>query len=75
MKRKKSITRARLALRRKKTPEIFLGEIGKILNEAGVSKEEVLKALDEARREIYGLGHALHHNSKGSREKGNKLES
>jgi hypothetical protein len=29
-------------------------EIGRVLNEAGISKEEALKALDMARKEVYG---------------------
>ena len=52
MKRKKPI--ARISPVRENSPEIFLLEIGRILSEAGVSKEEALKALDRARREIYG---------------------
>jgi antitoxin (DNA-binding transcriptional repressor) of toxin-antitoxin stability system len=52
MKRKKPI--ARVSPVRENSPESFLLEIGRILNEAGVSKEEALKALDRARREIYG---------------------
>jgi antitoxin (DNA-binding transcriptional repressor) of toxin-antitoxin stability system len=52
MKRKKPI--ARLTPVEKKSAEIILLEIGRILNEAGVSKREALKALDRARREIYG---------------------
>jgi antitoxin (DNA-binding transcriptional repressor) of toxin-antitoxin stability system len=54
MKRKKPI--ARISPVRENSPEIFLLEIGRILSEAGVSKEEALKALDRARREIYGQG-------------------
>ncbi len=52
MKRKKPI--ARLTPVQKNGPEIILLEIGRVLNEAGVSKKEALKALDRARREIYG---------------------
>ena len=52
MKRKKPI--ARISPVRENSPEIFLLEIGRILSEAGMSKEEALKALDRARREIYG---------------------
>ena len=52
MKRKKPI--ARILPVRENSPEIFLLEIGRILSEAEVSKEEALKALDRARREIYG---------------------
>ena len=52
MKRKKPI--ARLTPVQKNSPEIILLEIGRVLNEAGVSKKEALKALDRARREIYG---------------------
>jgi antitoxin (DNA-binding transcriptional repressor) of toxin-antitoxin stability system len=52
MKRKKPI--ARLTPIQENTPEVLLLEIGRVLNEAGVSKEAALKALDRARREIYG---------------------
>jgi len=52
MKRKKPI--ARLTPVQKKSAEIILLEIGRVLSEAGVSKKEALKALDRARREIYG---------------------
>jgi len=52
MKRKKPI--ARLTPVQKNSPEIILLEISRILSEAGVSKKEALKALDRARREIYG---------------------
>ena len=52
MKRKKPI--ARLLPVRKKSAEIILLEIGRILNEAGVSKREALKALGRARKKIYG---------------------
>ena len=36
------------------TPEALLLDIGRVLNEAGVTKEEALRALERARREIYG---------------------
>jgi len=52
MKRKKPI--ARLVPVRDKSVEMVLLEIGRVLDEAGISEEEALKALDEARREIYG---------------------
>jgi antitoxin (DNA-binding transcriptional repressor) of toxin-antitoxin stability system len=52
MKRKKPI--ARLTPVRKNSAEIILLEIGRILAEARISKKEALKALDRARREIYG---------------------
>jgi len=52
MKRKKPI--ARLTPVQKSSPEMILLEIGRVLNEAGVSKKEALKALERARREIYG---------------------
>jgi antitoxin (DNA-binding transcriptional repressor) of toxin-antitoxin stability system len=52
MKRKKPI--ARLTPVQKKSAEIILLEIGRVLSEAGISKKEALKALDRARREIYG---------------------
>lgn len=52
MKHKKPI--ARLTPVPKNSPEIILLEIGRILSEAGVSKKEALKALERARREIYG---------------------
>lgn len=52
MKRKKPI--ARLTPVKENSAEILLLEIGRVLNEAGISKEEALKALDRARREIYG---------------------
>jgi antitoxin (DNA-binding transcriptional repressor) of toxin-antitoxin stability system len=51
-KRKKPI--ARLLPVQKNSPEIILLEIGRVLAEAGVSKKEALKALERARREIYG---------------------
>ena len=52
MKRKKPI--ARLTPVKENSAEILLLEIGRVLNEAGISKEEALKALDRAQREIYG---------------------
>jgi len=52
MKRKKPI--ARLTPVQKGSGEILLLEIGRVLAEAGISKKEALKALDRARREIYG---------------------
>jgi antitoxin (DNA-binding transcriptional repressor) of toxin-antitoxin stability system len=52
MKRKKPI--ARLTPVEENSPEIILLEIGRVLSEAGVSKKEALKALDRARREVYG---------------------
>ena len=52
MKRKKPI--ARLTPIQENTPEALLLDIGRILNEAGVTKEEALRALEKARREIYG---------------------
>ena len=52
MKRKKPI--ARLTPVQKGGGEILLLEIGRVLAEAGISKKEALKALDRARREIYG---------------------
>ena len=52
MKRKKPI--ARLTPVRENTQEALLLDIGRVLNEAGVTKEEALRALERARREIYG---------------------
>jgi len=52
MKRKKPI--ARLTPIQENTPENLLLDIGRVLNEAGVTKEEALRALERARREIYG---------------------
>ncbi len=52
MKRKKPI--ARLTPVEENTPEALLLDIGRVLNEAGVTKEEALRALERARREIYG---------------------
>lgn len=53
---KRKIPIARISPVRENSPEIFLLEIGRILSEAGVSKGEARKALDRARREIYGQG-------------------
>ncbi len=52
MKRKKPI--ARLTPIQENTPEALLLDIGRVLNEAGVTKEEALRALEQARRKIYG---------------------
>ncbi len=52
MKRKRPI--ARLTPVQENTPEALLLEIGRVLNDAGVTKKEALRALDRARREIYG---------------------
>jgi antitoxin (DNA-binding transcriptional repressor) of toxin-antitoxin stability system len=52
MKRKKPI--ARLTPVQENSTEIILLEIGRILAEAGVSKKEALKALEHARKKIYG---------------------
>ncbi len=52
MKRKKPI--ARLTPIQENTPEALLLDIGRVLNEAGVTTEEALRALERARREIYG---------------------
>jgi antitoxin (DNA-binding transcriptional repressor) of toxin-antitoxin stability system len=52
MKHKKPI--ARLTPVQKDSAEIFLLEIGRVLAEAGISKKDALKALDRARRDIYG---------------------
>jgi antitoxin (DNA-binding transcriptional repressor) of toxin-antitoxin stability system len=52
MKRKRPI--ARLTPIREGSPELIFLEIGRILNETGISKDEALEALDRARREIYG---------------------
>ena len=51
-KRKKPI--AKLTPVRGDSAEMLLLEIGRVLEEAGISKEEALKALERARREIYG---------------------
>jgi antitoxin (DNA-binding transcriptional repressor) of toxin-antitoxin stability system len=52
MKRKKPI--ARLTPIEENSPEALLLDIGRVMNEAGVTKEEALRALERARREIYG---------------------
>ena len=52
VKRKKPI--ARLTPIQENTPEALLLDIGRVLNEAGVTKEEALRALERARRKIYG---------------------
>ena len=52
MKRKKPI--ARVTPIEENTPEALLLDIWRVLNEAGVTKEEALRALERARREIYG---------------------
>ncbi|MCX5802030.1 MAG: hypothetical protein NTU69_00600 [Proteobacteria bacterium] len=52
MKRKKPI--ARLVPVREKTAEMVFLEIGRVLNDAGISEKEALKALDLAIQEIYG---------------------
>ncbi len=54
MKRKKPI--ARLVPVRERTAEMVLLEIGRVLDEAGISEKEALKALDRARKEIYRQG-------------------
>jgi antitoxin (DNA-binding transcriptional repressor) of toxin-antitoxin stability system len=45
---------ARLTPVQKDSAEIILLEIGRVLAEAGISKKDALKALDRARRDIYG---------------------
>jgi antitoxin (DNA-binding transcriptional repressor) of toxin-antitoxin stability system len=52
MKRKKPI--ARLVPVQDKSAEMVFLEIGRVLNEAGISEKEALVALDLARQEIYG---------------------
>jgi antitoxin (DNA-binding transcriptional repressor) of toxin-antitoxin stability system len=52
MKRKRPI--ARLTPVEENSPEIILLEIGRVLSETRVSKKEALKALDQARKKIYG---------------------
>jgi antitoxin (DNA-binding transcriptional repressor) of toxin-antitoxin stability system len=52
MKRKRPI--ARLTPIPQNSSELILLEIGRVLAEAGVSKKEALKALDQARKKIYG---------------------
>jgi antitoxin (DNA-binding transcriptional repressor) of toxin-antitoxin stability system len=45
---------ARLTPVQKDSAEIILLEIGRVLAEAGISKKDALKALDRARRDVYG---------------------
>jgi len=45
---------ARLTPVKKNSAEIILLEIGRVLSEAGISKKEAIKALDQARKKIYG---------------------
>jgi hypothetical protein len=45
---------ARLVPVEENTAEMVFLEIGRVLNEAGISEKEALKALDLARKEIYG---------------------
>jgi antitoxin (DNA-binding transcriptional repressor) of toxin-antitoxin stability system len=52
MKRKKPI--ARLIPVQENTAEMVFLEIGRVLNDAGITEKEALKALDLARKEIYG---------------------
>jgi len=52
MKRKKPI--ARVVPVKEKTVEMLLLEIGRVFHDAGTSKQEALKALDQARKDIYG---------------------
>jgi hypothetical protein len=52
MNRKKPI--ARLTPIAENTPEALLLDIGRVMNEAGVTKEEALRAIERARRGIYG---------------------
>lgn len=52
MKRKKPI--ARLIPVKKNSAEVILLEIGRVLSESGISKKEALRALDRARKKIYG---------------------
>jgi antitoxin (DNA-binding transcriptional repressor) of toxin-antitoxin stability system len=52
LKRKKPIARL-IPVQRRKAESILL-EIGRVFSETRVSKKEALKALDRARREIYG---------------------
>jgi antitoxin (DNA-binding transcriptional repressor) of toxin-antitoxin stability system len=51
-KRKKPI--AKLTPVRGDSAEMLLLEIGRVLDEAGISKEEALKTPERARREIHG---------------------
>jgi antitoxin (DNA-binding transcriptional repressor) of toxin-antitoxin stability system len=52
MKRKKPI--ARLTIIQENAPEALRLDIGRVLNEAGVTKEEAFRARERARRENYG---------------------
>jgi len=52
MKRKKPI--ARLVPVQEKSSEMVLLEIGRVLSEAGISREEALKALDMAKQDVHG---------------------
>jgi len=51
MKRKKPI--ARLVPVQEKSSEMVLLEIGRVLSEAGISREEALKALDMAKQDVH----------------------
>ena len=51
MKRKKPI--ARLVPVQENSPEMVFLEIGRVLNDAGITEKEALKALELARKEIY----------------------
>ena len=52
MKRKKPI--ARLVPVQENSPEMVLLEIGRVLSEAGISREEALKALELAKQGVHG---------------------
>ena len=52
MKRKKPI--ARLVPVQENSAEMVFLEIGRVLNDAGITEKEALKALNLARKEIYG---------------------
>jgi len=52
MKRKKPV--ARLVPVKEKSAEMVLLEIGRVFDEAGISEEEALKALEQVRRDLYG---------------------
>ena len=52
MKRKKPI--ARLVPVQENSAEMVFLEIGRVLNDAGITEKEAQKALDLARKEIYG---------------------
>ena len=52
MKRKKPI--ARLVPVQENSSEMVLLEIGRVLSEAGISREEALKALDMAKQDVHG---------------------